>query len=128
MPDDFMEILRAKGSLGAAAHYRSSAATITRWRRQMDLRPHARAKRGSVSNGGGRRSRGFRETLQATRRDMSVIGQAVEFLRRIGPVFRCLTSGAASDKGEFWNRNGWVLSDEDVVSRATRLGWVAVEV
>jgi hypothetical protein len=123
-----MIVLRQKGSLGAAAHYKASAATVTRWRRQMDLRPHARA----VKRPGGAHARrgrgGFRETPLPVYRDWSVVGQAVEFLRRIGPVFRCLATGAASSKGEFWNRNGWVLSDEDVLSRARRLGWVLVEV
>lgn len=128
IPDDFMIVLKQKGSLGAAAHYRASAATVTRWRRQMDLRPHARAVKRPVNFSARRVSGGFRETPLPNNRDWSIVGQAVEFLRRIGPVFRCAATGAATSAGEFWNRNGWVLSDEDVMSRATRLGWKPVEV
>lgn len=125
VPDDFIAVLRCKGSVLAADHYRTSASTITRWRRELDLRPHMRAKK---RTGPIRRMSAFTERPLVQHKDWSLIGQAAEFLRHIGPVFRCLASGAAAEKGEFWNRNGFVLTDDDLMSRAHRLGWVPVEI
>lgn len=124
VPEDFMAILRLHGSPGAARHYHASLSTITRWRRQIGLRPDARIKKGI----GQSRSRGFVERPLISKRDLTVIGQAVDFLRTRGPVFRCDAHGAPAVHGEFWNRGGWVLSDNDILARATRLGWAPVEV
>lgn len=124
VPEDFMAVLRVHGSPGAAKYYRASLSTITRWRRQIGIRPDARVKKGI----GQSRSRGFVERPLLAKRDLTLVGQAVDFLRTRGPVYRCDACGKANVKGEFWNRGGWVLSDSDVLARAARLGWAPVEV
>lgn len=62
-------------------------------------------------------------------RDMSPVGQAVEFLRTLGPVSRCDESGKIIETGKFWRRGGtYPLTNEDVIERASRLGWTLVTV
>jgi len=55
--------------------------------------------------------------------DLSRAGQAAEYLRRFGPVFRCNSNGGADAKGDHWSRSGFVLMDEEIITRAERLGW-----
>jgi hypothetical protein len=124
VPEDFAVTLRKLGSQGAARHYRASLGTVTRWRREIGLRPQERARKPSMM--GAVRPRAFSERPLIVFRDFTLVGQAAEFLRHIGPVFRCHASGAAHKQGSHWNRNGWVLSDEDLMSRARRLGWAEV--
>lgn len=62
-------------------------------------------------------------------RDLSVIGQAVEFLRTLGPVSRCDESGKIIETGKFWRRgNAYPLTNNDVIERASSLGWRLVTV
>lgn len=62
-------------------------------------------------------------------RDLSVIGQAVEFLRTLGPVSRCDQGGKIAENGKFWRRgNAYPLTNDDVIERASRLGWKLVTV
>jgi len=55
--------------------------------------------------------------------DLSRAGQAADYLRRHGPVFRCSAVGGANTKGDFWSRRGFVLTDDEIIERAERLGW-----
>jgi len=123
VPEDFLAVLRKLGSQGAARHYHSSLATVTRWRRELDLKPQYRAKKGI----GQSRFRGFTERPLINHRDLTMAGQAVEFLRRYGAVYRCDGDGKPNAKGSHWRRNYSILSDEQVIYQATRLGWVQVE-
>lgn len=64
--------------------------------------------------------------LQLTKRvhrDESRAGLAAEFLRRFGPVYRCRSTGEASIGGSHWNRGGFVLTGDELIYRAERLGW-----
>jgi len=56
-------------------------------------------------------------------RDLTRAGQAAEYLLRFGPIYRCNALGGADAKGEFWSRSGFVLTGEEVIARAERLGW-----
>lgn len=56
-------------------------------------------------------------------RDDTRAGQAAEYLRRFGPVYRCRPGGAAATRGDHWNRGGFVLTDAELIERAERLGW-----
>lgn len=56
-------------------------------------------------------------------RDESRAGQAAEYLRRFGPVYRCRPTGSAATRGNYWNRGGFVLTDAELIGRAERLGW-----
>lgn len=57
------------------------------------------------------------------RRDCTRAGQAADFLQKNGPIYRCTSKGAPFAKGTFWNRGGRILTDDDVIERAARLGW-----
>jgi|GEM_PF-6846991 len=122
-PGDFLAILRKLGSQGAAAHYRASLATVTRWRRELELRPQARMKKGI----GQSRPQGFVARPLLINRDTSMAGQAADFLRRFGAVYRCDEAGPPNPKGKFWKRNFVVLTDDELVARAKRLGWMGWE-
>lgn len=123
VPDEFEVILRKLGSQGAARHFHASLGTVTRWRREIGLRPQERARKPSMF--GAVRSRGFSERPLLLRRDFTLAGQAADFLRRYGSVYRCDANGKPNPKGVCWKRNFSVLTDEEIMGRATRLGWVA---
>ena len=124
VPEDFMTVICLVGSHGAAAHYRVSLTDITNWRRQMGLPFGVKAVTPKVRP----RFRPKGAKQDEIKVDMSTAGQAAAFLRRLGPVFRCNRAGKPDDAGAFWNRAGWVLSDDEIVSRAVRLGWRKDEV
>lgn len=115
-----MATLKRLGSAGAAKHYRSSLSTITKWRRDIGIQPHERARRGHV-----RAKYNFTFCPLITHRDYSMVGQAADFLRRFAAVFRCDETGKVPKRGPalFWNRNGYVLTDEELAAKAARLGW-----
>ena len=52
-------------------------------------------------------------------RDDSPAGQAARVLQSLGLIYRCLETGTPSIRGKFWNRGGKVLTDADVIERAT---------
>lgn len=128
LPADFLDVLREYGSLGSAKFYHASLSTVTRWRRELGLNPQERMRRPRLRN---LRLRGFVETPMPSKRDMSIAGQAADFLRHTGAIFRCDHRGRLPKKGAqgaFWNRGGYVLSDAEVIGRAERLGWIWAEV
>jgi transposase len=103
-----------------AAHYGCQRGTVTKYlqARGLTARPPVRVT--------------FVPNAYATapvdrhQRDMTVAGRAVdECLRRFGRVYRCDAQGKPSPAGTHWNRNGFVLSDDEVIERAERLGWDA---
>lgn len=51
-------------------------------------------------------------------RDMSAAGQAADFLRKFGPVYRCDVRGRPLADGFFWRRGSAVLSDDELIERA----------
>lgn len=51
-------------------------------------------------------------------RDMSAAGQAADFLRKFGPVYRCDVRGKAIEDGFFWRRGSAILSDAELIERA----------
>lgn len=125
VPDDFHAVLRLRGSQGAAEHYHASLATVTRWRREVGFRPQERARKPSMM--GITRSRGFVERPLMLCRDFTLAGQAADFLRKWGAVYRCDEVGKPNAKGSHWKRNFTVLTDDEIRHRATRLGWKAME-
>lgn len=63
-------------------------------------------------------------------RDMSHAGQAADFLRHSAPIHRCDARGRTQREhanAGFWNRGGFVLTDDEVVRRAARQGWMPAE-
>lgn len=124
VPDGFMSILRRTGSHGAAQHYHASLATVTRWRREIELKPQARMKKGI---GQSRTDRGFVARPLIQIRDMTLAGQAADYLRRFGSVYRCNEVGNAVTKGTHWRRGFSVMDDNELIRRAERLGWAKME-
>lgn len=122
-PADLLLILRTYGSHGAAKHYHASLATVTRWRRELELTPQARMKKGI----GQSRQRGFIARPLITVRDTSIAGQAVDYLRRYGSVYRCDQFGKPDPRGSHWKRNFTILTDDEIIARARRLGWAGWE-
>lgn len=120
IPDDFLVILRRLGSQGAARHYRSSLSTVTRWRRELKMKPQARMKKGI---GQSRVDRGFVARPLIVNRDMSRVGMAAEYLSRFGPIYRCTEEGKPNAKGSHWRRGFAVMSDAGMIERAKRMGW-----
>jgi hypothetical protein len=56
-------------------------------------------------------------------RDTSRAGDAAEYLRRYGPVYRCDVKGRANPRADYWMRGSTVLTDNDIIERAERNGW-----
>ncbi|WP_311271067.1 hypothetical protein [Sphingobium sp. WCS2017Hpa-17] len=114
-------ILRKLGSCGAAKHYRSSLSTVTRWRREIGLLPHERTRYRQPTF----RQQMFKQAPLRVVRDYTSVGQAADFLRRFAAVYRCDEKGQVPKRGGglFWNRNGYVLTDEELMAKARRLGW-----
>lgn len=50
---------------------------------------------------------------------------AVQFLRRIGPIWRCDADGIFAQRGKYWKFCGRIMDDGAVEARAKRSGWVA---
>lgn len=121
VPADFAQVLRNLGSQGAAKHYQTSLTTLTRWRREIGLMRHERAVKVIMTKTV--RPRAFVERPLLLVRDITLPGQAADFLRRWGAVYRCDATGKANAKGTHWRRFYSVLTDDEIVRTATRLGW-----
>lgn len=123
-PDDFLIMLKQLGgSKAAARHYNASLKTITRWRLERGLNPGQLVKRRQRRKLGSPYGRPGGLPRVEIFRDMTAAGFAADYLRKFGAVYRCGENGKPVAKGGFWNRNGRVLTDEDIISRAERLGW-----
>jgi hypothetical protein len=116
-------MVRVLGSQGAARHYRSSLATVTRWRIEIGLSRHERAIKPSMIGPSPYRSKGFSERPLMQNRDLSVAGQAADYLRRFPSVYRCDENGKPNAKGQWWRRNFSVLSADQIIATARKLGW-----
>lgn len=124
IPTDFLPMLEKLGSQEAAKHYSASLSTVTRWRREIGLKSQIRMRRALFR---ARMNNGFTQRPLLVIRDFSVAGQAADFLRRFGAVYRCAENGAPNSKGTHWKRNFSVLTDDEIVRRAERLGWTQAE-
>lgn len=116
MPPSFRLMAPRMTMKQARAHYGCSQAKIAEWAKEAGIQLRRAASHVPP---------GPRQTIQKpTNRDMSLAGRAVsECLQRVGPVLRCDALGHPLEDGFFWNRGGHVLTDDDVIARAKRLGW-----
>lgn len=142
VPDDFAEMWKTRGILQLAAHYGRNHHTIAIWINKLGLyRPRGRTlaqeairavkeakpkvvKLVSPVSPPCAPSRfikpdAFRTApVDRVQRDMSPAGQAADYLRKFGPVYRCDVRGRPLADGFFWRRGNAVLSDAEIIERA----------
>jgi hypothetical protein len=113
-PDGFVQIAPSNTLHQLKLHYEVGDCVIKRWCAEVGVAPkqpqHIVFRRNQFP------------PIKA-HRDCSQVGQAADFLRKFGAVYRCFESGAAATKGTHWSRNGFVLTDAELIARAERLGW-----
>lgn len=120
IPVDFVDVLKVKGSYGASRHYRVSLSTVTEWRHALDI------PRGQRMVGGNpfRIAKPRSQASFFVRRAITMPEMAADFLRGLGPVSRCDKDGKLKSDGLFWRRGISVMTDEEIVAKAKRLGFV----
>jgi hypothetical protein len=127
IPEDFAERWAVMPQAALAEHYNRGIATICLWTKRLGLKRPVGVRAGFVPKApapkavprrtwGGQG--GHKPTPTETQRDVSSVGLAVDYLRRFGPVNRCLPSGRLSPDGSLWLRGSTVLTDADVIERA----------
>jgi hypothetical protein len=118
-PGDFSVVAPQITMKEARVRFGRSAETIRRWCAEtgVRLKPSNHLVAGSST-------RKFSPVAPRAHVEIGEAGQAAEFLRRFGPVFRCDVDGRQLQDGFFWNRGGrTVLTDEELIERARRNGW-----
>jgi transposase len=121
VPTDFVTTQLGKTIAHLQNRYGVGKDVIRRWLRESDVtrQPESQALRLIKPNAYAT------APLDRVQRDMSNAGQAVDFLRRFGAVYRCNERGGADVKGNRWRRGSAILTDADIIERAERLGWDA---
>lgn len=122
VPDGFALVVQGMSRSTLARHYCVSRETVDRWCALAGVAPKRWQPRTSPKKGLGA-DRAFNPANHA-HRDGSRAGLAADYLRRLGPVYRCGPDGRQCATGEFWNRGGrTLLSDAELIERAQQLGW-----
>lgn len=101
-----------------AEHYGVGKTTIERFVKETGAQPLIR--RAPIARSIkrlGHPDRVIRDNRAQTEAD-----KAARFLQRFGRIYRCDENGEANLNGTHWNRNGFVLTDADVIERAA---WLA---
>lgn len=114
VPADLATTAPTMSIMELAAHYKVGRNIVRRWLRSTGLRSRRNTAEVFRVN---------RRPIQPVKRDSSHAGQAATFLQKWGPVYRCGPNGGADVEGTHWNRNGFILSDDELLARAQRLGW-----
>lgn len=118
LPDNFAAIAPTMTLVELQIYYGRGQTVLRRWIAESGVRPRRRVS--TFVSRGNRIPTAPRVSL-----DLSRAGGAAEFLRQFGPVYRCHELGRPDAKGKFWNRGGYVLTDDDIIQRAERLGYDA---
>lgn len=114
VPDGFADVVRQLTVKQLRERYAASEPLIRRWCAETGTEPR---KAGVV------RFRQVQPRPLTDHRDQSRAGMAAIFLQRFGPVFRCNANGHADPKGTHWRRSSAILTDVEIMERATRNGW-----
>jgi hypothetical protein len=126
-PADFADRWQTASQLQLAAHYQKSTFAIGRWCKVLGLeRPPARNFRKAepvAVKAVVKVVRTHRGPVDRPHREATRAGEAAEYLRRFGPVFRCDAGGRFDSKGDHWARGRSVLTDAELIERAQRQGW-----
>ena len=95
-----------------AKHFGTSKDTVRRWDSEVGFKAPARTKQLPM----------FREA-QPTQRDMTIAGMAADYMRSDRPVYRCNERGGPDPKGRRWRCGSAVLSDAELIERASYRGF-----
>ncbi len=133
IPTDLREKWEVMSTRALAAHYGRSVATVAAWCHRSGLvrtaawrSPSSQAKPAQPKTKaptpplriGTQRRPDVRSAPTITVRDLSPVGQAAEYLRQFGPVYRCSDSGLADVAGKLWRRGNAILTDAELIERA----------
>lgn len=119
-PADFLTYAPGKTVEELCHHYRFSADTVRRMRDAHGIvtvraKPQGRPK--LVNNA-------YQTTpIVRVSRDVTTAGQACDYLRKFGPIWRCNQRGGPEIGGYFWRRGSAILTDAELIERAESLGW-----
>lgn len=127
VPADFMANAAVMTERQIREHYGRAVATIRKWCAATGVKPRPAARGFAVTK------QSFQPRLVPNRatakplvayKDPSRAGEAAEYLRHFGPVFRCTPTGKQDPNGTHWNRGGrTILTDDELIGRAERNGW-----
>ena len=122
IPDDFASACAVMTIRQVCEHFSIGVGTMRKYCAVKGVKPCPEPRRPRLNVGRPKR-RDFGGIASSVHRDDSEAGRAANFLRRFGPLFRCDAQGHQLQDGFFWNRGGYVLTDEDIIARAQRKGW-----
>lgn len=114
-PENFAHLAPTMSLYQAQQFFERGAMVVKRWAMETGVRfrqPVSVVTRGNSGH-----------SIRETQRDMSHVGQAAEYLRRFGFVYRCDKVGRPNPKGALWRRGSFILTDAEIVERAERQGW-----
>lgn len=128
MPNNFGKIAAELPTSVIAERLGISRNTVRNWRRLCGIPSPGRclgpAKPKARKATSGTPIFAYKPAPVTIHRDQSVAGRAVsECLQKLGRIFRCDEEGRQDRNGSLWNRNGFILTDDDVIDRARRNGW-----
>lgn len=115
VPENFAQIAKGMRLYEARIYFGNSDSVLKRWCAETGIRFRVSAQVISRATA--------TPIEHYDSRDMSRAGMAADHLRRFGPVFRCDAEGRALPDGFFWRRGSFILSDDEIIERAVRLGW-----
>lgn len=144
-PADFVQIAATRKTSAICKHYGVGERTVKRWFAQHGIvrtratrlfdpsRPVRAPKPVAVPAPKPRKAgavvyRQVQPRPLPDHRDNSRAGLAAQFLQRFGPIVRCDENGRLNATGTHWLRGGrFVLTDGEIIDRATRQGWAPDE-
>lgn len=126
-PDNIFEMLETMTHTDIAAEIGVGRNTVARMARAAGFvrhKPEPKPRPAQKSNAFFPRTPKVLIPKDCYQRDMSLLGQAVDHLRSLGPVYRCNDRGRADISGKMWRRgNSNPLTDEEIIERAVAKGF-----
>lgn len=128
IPADFAELWQTNSLLWLSAHFECSLSTAAGWAKLLGLvrarGAHITARKVEAKPAKPAPLRLIKPNayqnapVNKFQRDMSAPGQAADFLRKFGPVYRCDVRGRPLSDGFFWRRGNAVMTDDELIERA----------
>lgn len=130
IPDDYAERARMTPQRALAEHYGVGRGTVQEWHKRAGVsrerkaaEPKPKAPKALIAPA--KLVTHHKVMKVEVYRDFSVAGQAADFLRRLGPLWRCDADGRQTVRGRYWRRGSAVLTDAEIIARAMQRGWRA---